>query len=60
MDIDQPLLIKHYNKTMGWVDRIHQNVDRYSTAIRSQKCSWPIFVFTAWTIAFRKPSHRLA
>ena len=33
-----PFVIKHC-KTMGGVDRIHQNVDRYSTDIRSQKCS---------------------
>ena len=34
MDTGQPFVIKHYNKTIGRVDRIHQNVDRYSTAIR--------------------------
>ena len=47
VDIGQPFLIKHNNKTMGGVDRIHQNVDRYSTSIRSEKCSWPIFAFIA-------------
>ena len=51
-----PFLIKHYNKTMGGVHRIHQNVN---TAIRSKKCSWPILVFIAWIVAFSKPCHRL-
>ena len=37
VDTGQPFLIKHYNKTMGEDDRIHQNVDKYSTAIRSNK-----------------------
>ena len=59
VDIGQPFVIKHYNKTMGGVDRIHRNVGRYSTAIRSKKCSWPIFAFIAWIVAFDKPSHRL-
>ena len=59
VDIGQPFVIKHYNKTMGGVHRIHQNVNRYSTTIRSNKCSWTIFVFIAWIVAFSKPCHRL-
>ena len=38
IDIGQPFLIKHYSKTMGGVDRMAQNVDRYRTTIRSKKC----------------------
>ena len=34
VDIEQPYLIKHYNKTMGGVDRMDQNVEKYRTAIR--------------------------
>jgi len=45
VDIGQPFLFKHYNMTMGGVDQIHQNVDRYSTANRSKKCLWLIFAF---------------
>ena len=45
VDIGQPFLIKHYNKTMGGVDRMDQNVDKYRTAIRSKKWWWPIFAF---------------
>ena len=55
VDINQPFLIKHYNKTMGGVDRIDQNVDRDRTAICSKKSSWPIFAFIAWIVAFSKP-----
>ena len=58
VDNGQPFLIKH-NKTMGGVDWIHQNIDRYSTTILSKKCSWPISAFISWIVAFKKPSHRL-
>ena len=58
MDIGQPFVIKQCNKTMGGVDRNHQNVDGYSIVIRSNKCSWPICAFIAWIFAFRKPSQR--
>ena len=43
-------LIKHC-MGMGGVDRIHRNVDRYSTAIHSNKCLWPIFALIAWIVA---------
>ena len=59
MDTGQPFVIKHNKKTMGGVDRLHQNIDRYSTAIRSKRCSWPIFAFIAWIVAVCKLSHRL-
>ena len=43
VEIGQPNLIKHYNQTMGGVDRMDQNVEKYRTAIRSKKWWWPIF-----------------
>ena len=45
IDIGQPFLIKQYNKTMGGVDWMDQNMDKYRTTIRSKKCWWPIFAF---------------
>ena len=60
MEVGQPFLIEHYNKTMGEVaDRIDQNVDRYHTAICSKKCLRPIVAFFAWSVPSGKPSHRL-
>ena len=43
IDIGQPFLIKHYNKAMVGVEPMDQNVDKYRTTIRSQKCWWPVF-----------------
>ena len=37
IDTGQPFLIKHYNKTMGGVDRMAQYVDKYHTTILSKK-----------------------
>ena len=45
VDIGQPFLIKHYNKTIGGVDWMDQNVDQYRTAIRSKKRWWPISAY---------------
>ena len=59
VDTGQPFLIKHYNKTMGGVDRTDRNVNRYRTAIFSKKYSWPIFAFISWIVVFSKPNHRL-
>ena len=42
VDIGQPHLIKHYNKTIRGFDRMDQNVEKYRTAIRSKKWCWPI------------------
>ena len=43
LEIEQPFLINHYNKTMGGVDRMDQNVSQYRSHIRSKKWWWPIF-----------------
>lgn len=45
VDIGQPFLIRHYNRTMGGVDRMDQNVSMYRTTIRSKKWWWPIFAY---------------
>ena len=43
--IDQPFAITHYNKTMGGVDRMDQNVEMYRVGIRSKKWWWPVFAY---------------
>ena len=43
--IKQPFSIGHYNKTMGDVDRMDQNVELYRTGICSKKWWWPVFVY---------------
>ncbi|XP_070179915.1 piggyBac transposable element-derived protein 3-like [Littorina saxatilis] len=43
VQLPQPFLIRHYNQTMGGVDRTDQNVGKYSVAIRSKKWWWAIF-----------------
>lgn len=45
VEIRQPFLIKHYNQTMGGVDRLDQNVDNYRISIRSKKWWWPLFAY---------------
>ena len=72
MEITQPFMVKHYNQTMECVDRMDQNVDKYSISIRSKKW-WPLFAFCvdvsiqqAWHLyratpaAETKPLDRLA
>ncbi|XP_060595676.1 piggyBac transposable element-derived protein 3-like [Ruditapes philippinarum] len=43
--LPQPYLIKHYNQTMGGVDRMDQNVEKYRISIRSKKWWWPVFMY---------------
>ena len=43
IELTQPFLISHYNKTMGGVDRLDQNISQYRSASRSKKWWWPIF-----------------
>ena len=45
IQVQQPFCIKHYNKTMGGVDRMDQNVELYRTGIRSKKWWWPVFMY---------------
>ena len=43
VEIDQPNSISDYNKTMGGVDRMDQNIGAYMINIRSKKWWWPLF-----------------
>ena len=45
VEIDQPNSISFYNKTMGGVDRMDQNIGAYMINIRSKKLWWPLFRF---------------
>ncbi|XP_070206728.1 uncharacterized protein [Littorina saxatilis] len=45
VQIGQPSLIKHYNNTMGGVDRCDQNISKYRTQIRSKKWTWPLVAY---------------
>ena len=45
VEIDQPNSISVYNKTMGGVDRMDQNIGAYMINIRSKKWWWPLFGF---------------
>lgn len=43
--VNQPNVIAKYNKYMGGVDRMDQNIENYRIGIRSKKWWWPIFAF---------------
>ena len=45
VEIDQPNSISVYNKTMGGIDRMDQNIGAYMIKIRSKKWRWPLFRF---------------
>ena len=45
VEIDQPNSISVYNKTMGGVDRMDQNIGAYMIDIRSKKWWWTPFRF---------------
>ena len=47
VEISQPFMVKHYNQTMGGVDRMDHNVDKYRISIRSKKWWWSLFAFCA-------------
>ena len=44
-EIDQPQSIFLYNKSMGGVDRLDQNISSYMIGYRSKKWWWPVFRF---------------
>ena len=44
-EIDQPQSIFLYNKGMGGVDRLDQNISSYMISHRSKKWWWPVFRF---------------
>ena len=43
--ISQPNVIAQYNKNMGGVDRMDQNINNYRISVRSKKWWWPLFAF---------------
>jgi len=45
ISVEQPQLIKMYNRHMGGVDRCDQNISTYRISIRSKKWWWALF---AW------------
>ena len=45
ISVDQPELIKVYNKNMGGVDRCDQNISAYRISMKSKKWWWALF---AW------------
>ena len=45
--ITQPRVIAEYNKNMGGVDRMDQNISQYRITIRSKKWWWPFFSYCA-------------
>jgi len=47
ISICQPRVIAEYNKHMGGVDRMDQNIAQYRIAIRSKKWWWPFFSYCA-------------
>ena len=56
VEIDRPNAIFFYNKTMGGVDRVDQNIGTYMINIRNKKWWWPLFRFRvdlAVNIAFQ-------
>ena len=44
-EIDQPQSIFLYNKGMGGVDRLNQNISSYIIGHRNKKWWWPVFRF---------------
>lgn len=60
--VPQPNAITCYNKSMGGIDRMDENISYYRVSLRSKKWWWPIFVFcidaalqNAWQL-FKKRS----
>lgn len=43
--VQRPAVIAEYNKHMGGVDKMDENVGRYRIAIRSKKWYWPILTW---------------
>ena len=45
VDVEQPNIIREYNKSMRGVNRMDQNIAAYMINIRSKKWCWPLFRF---------------
>lgn len=43
--VSQPFVIGQYNKYMGGVDRMDQNIHNYRISVRSKKWWWSLFAF---------------
>ena len=41
----EPFMVKHYNQTMGGVDQMDHNVDKFRISMHSKKWWWPLFPF---------------
>lgn len=66
MAVNQPLVVSQYNKFMGGVDRMDQNIDNYRVGIRSKKWWWPMFAFcldvsihNGWQLYRRGPGKKM-
>ncbi|KAK0061994.1 piggyBac transposable element-derived protein 3 [Biomphalaria pfeifferi] len=62
--VDQPNVIFQYNRYMGGVDRLDQNIATYRISIRSKKWWWPVVSFllsasvnNAWMLYRLSPSY---
>lgn len=62
--VDQPHMINEYNRYMGGVDRLDQNVGSYRISMRSKKWWWPLFAFlpdaavnNGWLLYRMSPAH---
>ena len=45
IQVQQPYVIQQYNKFMGGVDRMDQNIGQYRISFRSKKWWWPFFAY---------------
>ena len=45
IQVEQPMLISHYNKYMGGIDRLDQNISLLRPSIRGKKWWYPIFIY---------------
>lgn len=62
--VDQPHVISQYNRYMGGVDRLDQNIATYRISIRTKKWWWPVVSFlisasvnNAWLLYRLCPSY---
>ena len=63
--VDQSAMFKAYNKGIGGVDRMDQNVGAYRISMRTKKWWWPFFAFladcalqNAWLLYRTSPAHK--
>lgn len=63
VQVPRPAIIANYNKHMGGVDRMDEDVARYRVGIRGKKWRWPIFTWlldvainNAWVLSKKSGS----